>query len=248
MLDWELDLNESRSSLKAVCCEDKLHCCPEGTQCDLAHSRCIQSSLPSIPMLVKFPARKRVSTPGGGHMTLTTVDQNCWSCSLQTLCWRKSLVIYLHCAFDYCLFSSSVSSVRCPGGTSSCPDGSTCCLLASGGYGCCPFSEVHCRTLQFLIFQPTVMDYFSIPGIIQLCLSCDSLWIFLFPFTNAHFSSHTCRRWSKCPLVSCVGCLLQRPHPLLSRWSLLWPAAGRLQVRRHSHATAEENPCCTQQR
>lgn len=85
---------------KAVCCEDKLHCCPEGTQCDLAHSRCIQTSLPSIPMLVKFPARKRVSTP--------------------------------------------VSSVRCPGGTSSCPDGSTCCLLASGGYGCCPFSEAVC--------------------------------------------------------------------------------------------------------
>lgn len=139
MLDWELDLNESRSSLKAVCCEDKLHCCPEGTQCDLAHSRCIQTSLPSIPMLVKFPARKRISTPGGGHMTLTKVDQNCWSC----LCRRKSLVIYLHCAFDYCLFSSSVASVRCPGGTSSCPDGSTCCLLASGDYGCCPFSEVH---------------------------------------------------------------------------------------------------------
>lgn len=48
---------------KAVCCEDKLHCCPEGTRCDLAHSRCMFGSLESVPLLKKLPARKRGSNP-----------------------------------------------------------------------------------------------------------------------------------------------------------------------------------------
>lgn len=65
-LDCEPDVLESPSSLKAVCCEDKRHCCPEGTQCDLTHSRCVQTSQQSIPMLVKFAARQRVITPGEG--------------------------------------------------------------------------------------------------------------------------------------------------------------------------------------
>lgn len=38
---------------------------------------------------------------------------------------------------------STVSSVRCPGSSSSCPDGFSCCLLTSGDYGCCPYTEVN---------------------------------------------------------------------------------------------------------
>lgn len=53
------------SSLQAVCCEDKLHCCPEGTKCDLAHSRCFSASLQSFPMLEKLPARRRENSSGG---------------------------------------------------------------------------------------------------------------------------------------------------------------------------------------
>ncbi|KAL6094400.1 grn [Pungitius sinensis] len=85
---------------KAVCCEDKLHCCPEATKCDLAHSKCVSSSLESFPMLEKLPARRR--------------------------------------------HNHSVGSVSCPGGQSSCPDGSTCCLLPGGDYGCCPYSQAMC--------------------------------------------------------------------------------------------------------
>ena len=32
--------------------------------------------------------------------------------------------------------------VVCPGGEAKCPDGSTCCELASGDYGCCPLPKV----------------------------------------------------------------------------------------------------------
>ncbi|KAM8837447.1 granulin b isoform 1-T2 [Spinachia spinachia] len=90
---------------KAVCCEDKLHCCPEDTKCDLAHSKCVSSSLESFPMLEKLPARRRDN---------------------------HSVALQL------------VGSVSCPGGKSSCPDSYTCCLLASGDYGCCPYSQAMC--------------------------------------------------------------------------------------------------------
>ncbi|XP_041758951.1 granulin b isoform X2 [Coregonus clupeaformis] len=82
---------------KAVCCEDKMHCCPEGTKCDLAHSKCVSPTLDSFPMRGKGPARRR-------------------------------------------------QTVTCPGGTSRCPDGTTCCLLTSGDYGCCPYPEARCCT------------------------------------------------------------------------------------------------------
>ncbi|TDG97743.1 hypothetical protein EPR50_G00210800 [Perca flavescens] len=82
---------------KAVCCEDKLHCCPGGTKCDLAHSKCLSASMESFPMLQKLPARRRENNP-----------------------------------------------VTCPGGKSSCPESFTCCLLTSGDYGCCPYTEAMC--------------------------------------------------------------------------------------------------------
>ena len=33
-------------------------------------------------------------------------------------------------------------SVLCPDGKGTCPEGSTCCLLSSGQYGCCPLPKV----------------------------------------------------------------------------------------------------------
>uniref|UniRef100_A0A4W5QDZ4 Granulin b n=1 Tax=Hucho hucho TaxID=62062 RepID=A0A4W5QDZ4_9TELE len=81
----------------AVCCEDKMHCCPEGTKCDLAHSKCVSPTLDTFPMREKVPARK-------------------------------------------------MQTVTCPGGKSLCPDGTTCCLLASGDFGCCPYPEAVCCT------------------------------------------------------------------------------------------------------
>ncbi|CAH1788059.1 unnamed protein product [Owenia fusiformis] len=34
--------------------------------------------------------------------------------------------------------------VECPGGTATCPNGSTCCKLSSGQYGCCPLPNAVC--------------------------------------------------------------------------------------------------------
>jgi len=35
-----------------------------------------------------------------------------------------------------------VGSVVCPDGAHECPDGQTCCKLASGEWGCCPLPKV----------------------------------------------------------------------------------------------------------
>ncbi|KAK7919440.1 hypothetical protein WMY93_010724 [Mugilogobius chulae] len=42
----------------AVCCEDNIHCCPSGTQCDVAHSMCLSSST-NTSMVTKIPAFKK---------------------------------------------------------------------------------------------------------------------------------------------------------------------------------------------
>ena len=42
------------------------------------------------------------------------------------------------------VYPKSPSNVVCPDGESQCPDGNTCCKLASGQYGCCPLPEAVC--------------------------------------------------------------------------------------------------------
>ena len=36
----------------------------------------------------------------------------------------------------------SANDVVCPDGSSECPYGTTCCLMQSGDYGCCPYPQV----------------------------------------------------------------------------------------------------------
>ncbi|XP_008435425.1 granulin b [Poecilia reticulata] len=88
---------------EAVCCEDKRHCCPGGSKCDLIHLKCVSPSLESFPMLEKLPAKRLKDRP-----------------------------------------VSVAGPVICPDGKSSCPDGYTCCVQASGQYGCCPYKEATC--------------------------------------------------------------------------------------------------------
>lgn len=45
---------------QAVCCDDKQHCCAEGTTCDTKSMKCISTSTKKeLPMWAKFPARQR---------------------------------------------------------------------------------------------------------------------------------------------------------------------------------------------
>ncbi|XP_062936998.1 progranulin isoform X1 [Cynocephalus volans] len=86
---------------EASCCEDRVHCCPHGATCDLAHTRCLTST-GTHPLAKKIPAQ------------------------------RTNRAVALP------------TSVLCPDGRSLCSDGSTCCELPSGKYGCCPMPNAIC--------------------------------------------------------------------------------------------------------
>jgi len=76
--------------LQAVCCSDKLHCCPNGYTCNTAAGTCHKG-----PDLIE---------------------------------WH--------------VFHNVPSNVMCPDGQTECVSGNTCCQVASGVYGCCPYDKV----------------------------------------------------------------------------------------------------------
>lgn len=61
---FPVTLRVSALSKQAVCCEDKIHCCPEGSTCD-EHSKCVsQSAKTEMPMRTKLPAKRRAEQEG----------------------------------------------------------------------------------------------------------------------------------------------------------------------------------------
>ena len=81
----------------AVCCSDKIHCCPSGYTCNTGDGTCTKTDS-IIPLLRKQPQTRTLRSP----------------------------------------------QIVCPNGQDDCSDNSTCCELASGGYGCCPVENALC--------------------------------------------------------------------------------------------------------
>ena len=157
----------------AVCCSDGKHCCPEGYTCNVANGSCSRSS-ESIPMLLKIPASKgkaMVICPGDKVQCLENQTccklrsgeygccpapsavccsdgENCcphgFICDLSTgTCIKEREVL----AWQKMVLTKSrfnLKNVVCPDSQSECPDGSTCCKLSSGQYGCCPLPDAVC--------------------------------------------------------------------------------------------------------
>ncbi|XP_066538685.1 granulin b [Hoplias malabaricus] len=100
----------------AVCCEDKKHCCPQGTTCDIPHSKCVSPLLGPTPLKRKFPARLRTRGEKIAEAQVKEVSVK----------------------------STESNDVLCPDKQSTCPDGTTCCQLGNGSYGCCPMPNAVC--------------------------------------------------------------------------------------------------------
>ncbi len=83
--------------LQAVCCADKIHCCPHDYTCDDVKGKCRKDDH-FIDFLTKLPASP--------------------------------------------VSEVRVKNVPCPGEKQACPDGTTCCQMASGQYACCPAPSV----------------------------------------------------------------------------------------------------------
>ncbi|KAM4691663.1 progranulin [Rhinophrynus dorsalis] len=155
--------------ISAVCCSDKIHCCPSGTVCDLAHAKCVSPIL-ETPLFQKIPALME-------KVSIVQCDGTVYCPDLNTCCrlpsgeWgccplEKAVCCEDHihccpsgatCVQDQCVLgeisipwfrktpalSSKVTDVKCDD-THSCEGDSTCCRLASGDWGCCPMVKAVC--------------------------------------------------------------------------------------------------------
>ncbi|CAH1788058.1 unnamed protein product, partial [Owenia fusiformis] len=100
---------------EAQCCSDKLHCCPKGATCG-SGGTCTRDG-------ETFKAsRKSLAQQTQRKISRAQIDSEMVHNEVQVM----------------------AENIVCPGGTSMCPDGSTCCKLSSGQYGCCPMPKAVC--------------------------------------------------------------------------------------------------------
>ncbi|XP_075033394.1 progranulin-like isoform X3 [Mixophyes fleayi] len=153
--------------MSAVCCDDHVHCCPPGTTCDVAHKKCVgQNSV--IPLFRKTQALREQATVKCDDVTECPGTSTCcrlasgeWGCCPfeKAVCCPDKV----HCCPNgYTCDGGSCTSeavsipwynktpalkqdatVKCDDVTE-CPGTSTCCRLASGEWGCCPFEKAVC--------------------------------------------------------------------------------------------------------
>ncbi|XP_050388777.1 multiple epidermal growth factor-like domains protein 6 isoform X4 [Patella vulgata] len=163
----------------AVCCSDKVHCCPSGTTCDVSAGKCLKQDGSQVFMSKKIEAKpvavKDVVCPGGTSQCpdsttcckLSSGQYGCCPlpsavccsdgvhcCPSGTTCdtaagkCNKQDGSYVFMSKKIAAKPVAVKDVVCPGGTSQCPDSTTCCMQASGQYGCCPLPSAVCCSDQ----------------------------------------------------------------------------------------------------
>ncbi|KAK3609314.1 hypothetical protein CHS0354_026234 [Potamilus streckersoni] len=99
---------------RGVCCDDHLHCCPEGFRCELKQKKCVRGNF-ILDMMWNTPAIKTE------HLTLRAeITENS------------------------SMMNTNLQNIICPDGEHECPSGNTCCQLTSGQWGCCPLEKAVC--------------------------------------------------------------------------------------------------------
>ena len=114
--------------LQAVCCSDLLHCCPHDYVCDVTHQTCVTSDGSSVMAQKTNTALSPLRE--NSMKNVHVMDSTYFKIPLMTKVPARN--------FD----GLSVGMIVCPDKQSMCYDGQTCCILASGGYGCCPLPNV----------------------------------------------------------------------------------------------------------
>lgn len=57
---------------QADCCSDHLHCCYQGTVCDLVHSKCVNKTV-NLPLVTRLPVRWPLTAPQvDSHLLFTS--------------------------------------------------------------------------------------------------------------------------------------------------------------------------------
>ncbi|TDH03325.1 hypothetical protein EPR50_G00161570 [Perca flavescens] len=129
---------------RAVCCEDKTHCCPEGSICDVEHSKCISSSTKKqTPMWAKLPARIRADWENqkGEQSTAETVVDSGSEKNPEV----PTVITVPPLEKEVSSVTKAVAGNDVPcDDTTACQDNTTCCKTKEGGWACCPLPEAVC--------------------------------------------------------------------------------------------------------
>ncbi|XP_045069369.1 progranulin-like isoform X2 [Coregonus clupeaformis] len=157
---------------QAECCEDHIHCCPEGTLCVVNESMCVNGTV-SLPWVEKVSAKqsrypksfRMISAYAGDEDDNICPDNShCpaeFSCLKATTGYGCCPIAHAvpcsdgkHCCPEghQCSTDSSscikqkepVVAVLCSDRVSECPEGTTCCETPDGSWGCCPMPKAVC--------------------------------------------------------------------------------------------------------
>ncbi|XP_061701278.1 granulin a [Syngnathoides biaculeatus] len=105
---------------KAVCCEDKIHCCPAGSQCDIQQSMCVSLEDGKVtPMWDKLPARRRADWE---NQQANIACDDKVHCKAGTTCCKNTRGSWSCCPLPEAICCSDLK--HC------CPKGHTCNLAA----------------------------------------------------------------------------------------------------------------------
>uniref|UniRef100_A0A5F4WKU2 Progranulin n=1 Tax=Callithrix jacchus TaxID=9483 RepID=A0A5F4WKU2_CALJA len=152
---------------EAVACGDGHHCCPRGFHCSAEGQSCFQRSGNNSMGAVQCPD-SQFECPDSS--TCCIMVDGSWGCCPmpQASCCEDRVhccphgascdLVHIRCVTPTGTHPLAKkipaqrtnravalsSSVMCPDARSQCPDGSTCCELPSGKYGCCPMPNATC--------------------------------------------------------------------------------------------------------
>ncbi|KAK9530831.1 hypothetical protein VZT92_012310 [Zoarces viviparus] len=132
-------LLQLEETVKAVICPDQASECPDDTTC----CQLLDSSWGCCPLAKAVCCEDKLHCcPEGTKCDVA--HSKCVSASLESFPMLQKLPARRRDNTS----APPVGSVSCPGGRSSCPDSCTCCLLSSGDYGCCPYTQATCCSDQ----------------------------------------------------------------------------------------------------
>ncbi|XP_016093450.1 granulins-like [Sinocyclocheilus grahami] len=173
----------------AVCCEDKRHCCPQGTKCDLEHSKCVSATYGPSPLWRKFAARRR--KPSERKAACDLVHSMCVS--------ANGFMVKMAAKIPATSLKPKEKVVPC-NETVACASGTTCCKTQEGTWACCPLPKaVCCEDHIHCCPEDTVCDLAASTCDDPADLSVSVPWMAKVPTFPIASSNQKCDETSSCP-------------------------------------------------
>ncbi|XP_036794566.1 progranulin isoform X2 [Oncorhynchus mykiss] len=157
---------------QAECCEDHIHCCPEGTLCVVNESMCVNGTV-SLPWVERVSAKQSIYPKSFRMISAYAGDEDDNICPDKSHCPEEFSCLKATTGYGCCPIAHAVPcsdgkhccpeghqcstdcsscikqtepvvAVMCSDRESECPEGTTCCETPDGSWGCCPMPKAVC--------------------------------------------------------------------------------------------------------